>query len=104
MFSQYFFTKFGSSFSKHYKKWYSGLVFAFLITILVVLLQRFSFMQILEAKTLDVRFSIIEPPETASKDIILVGIDDSSLKYFADNSISWPWPRNFYAHLLDYLT
>ncbi|MGB5993677.1 MAG: adenylate/guanylate cyclase domain-containing protein [Desulfobacterales bacterium] len=104
MFSQYFFTKFGSSFSKHYKKWYSGLVFAFLITILVVLLQRFSFMQILEAKTLDARFSIIEPPETASKDIILVGIDDSSLKYFADNSISWPWPRNFYAHLLDYLT
>ena len=72
MIPQYFFTKFGSSFSKHYKKWYSGLVFAFLITILVVLLQRFSFMQILEAKTLDARFSIIEPPETASKDIILV--------------------------------
>jgi adenylate cyclase len=104
MISQYFFTKFGSSFSKHYKKWYSGLVFAFLITILIVLLQRFSFMQILESKTLDARFSIIEPPETASKDIILVGIDDSSLKYFADNGISWPWPRNFYAHLLGYLT
>ena len=61
-------------------------------------------MQILEAKSLDARFSTIEPPETASKDIILVGIDDSSLKYFAENSISWPWPRNFYAHLLDYLT
>ncbi|MGB2687834.1 MAG: CHASE2 domain-containing protein, partial [Desulfobacterales bacterium] len=61
-------------------------------------------MQILEAKTLDARFSIIEPPETASKDIILVGIDDSSLKYFADNGISWPWPRDFYAHLLGYLT
>ena len=103
MIPQYF-SKFGSSFSKHYKKWYSGLVFAFLITILVVLLQRFSFMQILEAKSLDARFSIVEPPETASKDIILVGIDDSSLKYFADNGISWPWPRNFYAHLLDFLT
>ena len=104
MISHFFFTKFGSSFSKHYKKWYSGFVFAVLITLLVVLLQRFSFMQILEAKSLDARFSIIEPPETASKDIILVGIDDSSLKYFADNGISWPWPRNFYAHLLDYLT
>ena len=104
MISHFFFTKFGSSFSKHYKKWYSGFVFAVLITFLVVLLQRFSFMQILEAKSLDARFSIAEPPETASKDIILVGIDDSSLKYFADNGISWPWPRNFYAHLLDYLT
>lgn len=104
MISHLFFAKFGSSFSQHYKKWYSGLVFAVLITLLVMLLQRFSFMQILEAKSLDARFSIIEPPETASKDIILVGIDDSSLKYFADNGISWPWPRNFYAHLLDYLT
>ena len=100
----FFFTKFGSSFSKHYKKWYSGLAFAVLITLLIVLLQRFSFMQILEAKSLDARFSTIEPPETASKDIILVGIDDSSLKYFAENGISWPWPRNFYAHLLGYLT
>jgi adenylate cyclase len=104
MISHFFFTKFGSSFSQHYKKWYSGFVFALLITLLVVLVQRFSFMQILEAKSLDARFSTIEPPETASKDIILVGIDDSSLKYVADNGISWPWPRNFYAHLLNYLT
>ena len=104
MISQFFFTRFGSFFSQHYKKWYSGFVCAVLITILVVLLQRFSFMQMMEAKTLDARFSIIEPPETASNDIILVGIDDSSLKYFADNHISWPWPRNFYAHLLDYLS
>jgi len=97
-------TRFGSSFLKQYKKWYSGLAFAFLISFLVVILQRFSFMQILEAKTLDTRFSIVELPEKSSKDIILVGIDDSSLKHFSDNGISWPWPRNFYAHLLRYLT
>ena len=104
MIFQNFLIKFGSSFHKQYKKWYSGLVCAVLISFLVVILQRFSFMQILEAKTLDARFSIIEPPEKASEDIILVGIDDSSLKYFSDNGISWPWPRNFYAYLLDYLT
>ena len=104
MIFQNFVTRFRSSFPKQYKKWYSGLVFAFLISFLVVILQRFSFMQILEAKTLDARFSIVEPPEKASEDIILVGIDDSSLKYFSDNGISWPWPRNFYAHLLSYLT
>jgi adenylate cyclase len=94
----------GSTFSKQYKNWYTGLFFAFLIALLVVFLQRFSFMQILEAKALDARFSTNKFPKTAAKDIILVGIDDSSLKYFADNGISWPWPRNFYAHLLDYLT
>ncbi len=104
MIFQNFFTRFRSSFPKQYKKWYSGLVFAILISFLVVLLQRFSFMQILEAKTLDARFSIIDPPEKVSEDIILVGIDDSSLKYFSDNGISWPWPRNFYAYLLGYLT
>lgn len=99
-----FFPISGSTFSKHYRKWYIGLVFAFLIALLTIILQRFSFMQILEAKTLDARFSTNKFPETASKDVILVGIDDSSLKYFADNGISWPWPRNFYAHLLNYLT
>ena len=104
MIFQNFVTRFRSSFPKQYKKWYSGLVFAFLISFLVVILQRFSFMQILEVKTLDARFSIVEPPEKVSEDIILVVIDDSSLKYFSDNGISWPWPRNFYAHLLGYLT
>jgi len=104
MIFQNFFTRFESFFSKHYKKWYSGLVCAVLIALLVVILQRFSFMQILEAKTLDARFSIIDPPEKVPEDIILVVIDDSSLKYFSDNGISWPWPRDFYAHLLGYLT
>ncbi|MBW2640633.1 MAG: CHASE2 domain-containing protein [Deltaproteobacteria bacterium] len=104
MIFQNFVIKFGSSFHKQYKKWYSGLVCAVLICFLVILVQQFSFMQIIDAKTLDARFSIIEPPDKASEDIILVGIDDSSLKYFSDNGIPWPWPRNFYAHLLDYLT
>ena len=104
MIFQTFLIKFGSSFHKRYKKWYSGLVCAVLICLLVVLVQQFSFMQILDAKTLDARFSIIEPPDKASEDIILVGIDDLSLKYFSDNGISWPWPRHFYAHLLAYLT
>jgi adenylate cyclase len=102
--SQNFFPIFGSFFNKHYRNWYIGLAVAFLISLLVLFLQRIPFMQILEAKTLDARFSTNKSPETASKDIILVGIDDSSLKYFADNGISWPWPRDFYAHLLDYLT
>ncbi len=104
MIFQNFFTRFRSSFPEQYKKWYSGLAVAFLISFLIVILQRFSFMQILEAKTLDSRFSINDPPEQVSEDIILVGIDDSSLKYFSDNGISWPWPRDFYAHLLGYLT
>ena len=104
MIFQNFLINFGSSFHKQYKKWYSGLVCAVLICFLVILVQQFTFMQILDAKALDARFSIIKPPDKASEDIILIGIDDSSLKYFSDNGISWPWPRSFYAHLLDYLT
>jgi adenylate cyclase len=102
--SRNFFRISGSSFSRHYRKWHVGILFAILIALLVVFLQQFSFMQILEAKTLDARFSTNPSPKTAFKDIVLVGIDDSSLKYFAVNGISWPWPRNFYAHLLGYLT
>jgi adenylate cyclase len=91
-------------FSRYYKKWYVGLLLALLITAVAAVLQRWAFMQGIEAKTLDMRFAMNSPPPDAAAQVALIGIDDSSLNYFADNGISWPWPRDFYAHLLNYLT
>lgn len=92
-----------SFFFRHYKHWFTGLITAVLITSILVTLRPLSFMQVLEAKTLDARFGLNRPPEDA-KDVVMIGIDDASLKFFGDNGISWPWPRSFYAHVVDYLT
>ena len=36
--------------------------------------------------------------------VVIVVIDQFSLKYFNDNKQQWPWPREFYASITDYLT
>ena len=32
---------------------------------------------------------------------MVVVIDQQSLDYFSNNRVSWPWPRDFYAHLVN---
>jgi len=44
----------------------------------------------------------ISPPE--NEQIILIAIDELSLGYFAQQRTYWPWPREFYAIVIDYLT
>ena len=34
---------------------------------------------------------------------LLVAIDQSSMQFFADNDVEWPWPRDFYGHITQYL-
>lgn len=41
------------------------------------------------------------PPE--DEHIILIAIDELSLSYFAQQRTYWPWPREFYAIVIDYL-
>jgi adenylate cyclase len=58
----------------------------------------------LENRFLDYRFNNWSYEATPDSNIIIVSIDDNSLDYFAENGTSWPWPRSFYAHVVDYLT
>ena len=36
--------------------------------------------------------------------IIMIAIDEQSLAYFAHQRVYWPWPREFYGIVIDYLT
>ncbi|HTP12043.1 MAG TPA: adenylate/guanylate cyclase domain-containing protein [Bacteroidota bacterium] len=56
-----------------------------------------------ELKTLDVRFLEASHPEEADTNIVLIAIDQNSLEAFADRNVQWPWSRDFYALLVDYL-
>lgn len=87
-----------------YKKWYFLLIISLLLTILVSYLSFNSFFEDLEMKMLDYRFQLDPRPEKADTNVVIIAIDDSSLDFFSNNGISWPWPRSFYGHVVNYLT
>jgi adenylate cyclase len=86
-----------------FKKPFFVVSFAFLLALLLLLINQFSFWKELEYKTIDFRFRVNATPDIADTDILLVTIDDYSLQEFSNNGISWPWPRDFYQIALHYL-
>ena len=62
----------------------------------------------IELLTLDYRFRLFSNSEKASKDIVIVVIDQASLDYLEyprddRESQYWPWDRFVYANILDYI-
>ena len=90
--------------TKLYKKWYVLLAASLILTLFVYAFCSTSFMQETELKLLDQRFRLDPIPDKADTNIVLVTIDDFSLDFFSENGISWPWPRSFYGHAVDYFT
>ncbi len=43
------------------------------------------------------------PAEIEHENVAMVAIDEASLAHFAQQNSYWPWPREFYAILVDYL-
>ena len=97
-------SSFSNRLTKIYKKWYIGLLISVVIATLVFLFYSTDMGKGLEWKTLDYRFRKFPIPDKADTNIVLIAIDNNSLNFFSANGISWPWPRDFYAHIVDYLT
>jgi len=72
-------------------------------TLIVLGLGQIGLIQTLELKTLDLRFRLLGDQKVASSDIVLIAIDDASLKTLEPMIGRWPWPRDVHAVLLDYL-
>jgi adenylate cyclase len=56
-----------------------------------------------ECKTYDWRIQWSADPATARKDLVLVAIDQSSVRNLEPLVGRWPWPRMIHASLVDYL-
>ncbi|MGB8992813.1 MAG: adenylate/guanylate cyclase domain-containing protein [Desulfobaccales bacterium] len=52
-------------------------------------------------KTLDLFFRHV-PLLAASPDVVVVTVDQPDLDFFKNQGITWPWPRQLYAPLIDY--
>jgi len=71
---------------------------------IVALLYAAGGFQSLERSTLDARFRSANRPGTIDTSLVLAAIDDKSLsRARSDLKVGWPWPREFYGVLVDYL-
>ena len=61
------------------------------------------FVQTVELKTYDWRMRATADPAAARRDIVLVTIDDESIRALEPLVGRWPWPRLVHAQLLDFL-
>ena len=62
-----------------------------------------AFFKTVELKTYDYRVRLTADPASARRDIVLVSIDDSSIRRLEPNVGRWPWPRVVHSSLIDYL-
>ncbi len=58
----------------------------------------------LEWRSWDARLRLAADPSRASKDIVLIDVDQPSLDAFSrQQNLPWPWPRQIYSAVLDFL-
>jgi len=67
------------------------------------LLGLWSFVETVELKTYDWRTRLVADGSAASRDIVLVTIDEPSLRSLEPAVGRWPWPRLVHAALVDFL-
>ncbi len=60
--------------------------------------------ELAELRTYDWRLTHTARPEAARQDIVIVEIDEKSLRMLQPNAGRWPWPRVVHAMLVDYLS
>ncbi len=75
---------------------------AFALTLLLWLAGAF---RGLEAKSWDARLRVFADPSRANPDIVLLAVDQTSLDVYEDQQgLPWPWPRQIYSAVLDFLS
>ena len=85
------------------RKFAIGATLGLAAAIVSALLGLITFVETVERKTYDWRLQWTADPASARKDIVLVAIDQSSVRNLEPLVGRWPWPRMIHASLLDYL-
>lgn len=83
-----------------------GLIFFVIFAFLILKSANLNnFVDTIENRTFDLRQSILinEGSKKASKDIVIVAIDDATYEYILDNYGEWPLPRDTYSKIINYL-
>ncbi len=68
---------------------------------LALILQVSGLMEPYRLKTLDLLFRQVPLPP-ASPQVVVVTVDQGDLDFFKNQGVTWPWPRQLYAPIIDY--
>jgi adenylate cyclase len=80
-----------------------GLAIGVVAALVVVALANTAFVQTVELFTYDWRMRVTASPDSPSDDVVIVSIDDDSVRRLAPLVGRWPWPRLVHASLIDFL-
>ncbi len=91
------------NFSKYFHLKRFKLALALVLVLLTFAIMQITLIEDIESRLLDYRFRTWTGDLQPDSSIVIISIDNGSLDYFAQNDVSWPWPRSFYAHLVEYM-
>ena len=79
----------------------AALAIILVVLVLSLILDFSGAIQPYRLKTLDTLFRHVPLP-AASPDIVVVTVDQPDLDFFKNQGVTWPWPRQVYAPLINY--
>ena len=71
--------------------------------LIAILFSKSQFGTTVEGETLDWRMRVASGDRKPDSCVVIAATDQNSLAFFQKNGVAWPWPREFYGILLDYL-
>lgn len=85
------------------RKLFLALIFALTAGLAGALLALPDFAHTVEMKTYDLRVRLTARPDMARRDIVMVTIDEESIRKLEPQVGRWPWPRLVHGYLINYL-
>ncbi len=83
---------------------FTAIMIGFSVTILLQLFSLTTLYKGIKYAASDFKWRQFYQPGLSDPNIVIIAIDQSSIKKFSENyNINWPWPRQFYGIILDYL-
>ncbi|MBE9505024.1 MAG: CHASE2 domain-containing protein, partial [Proteobacteria bacterium] len=86
------------------KKVLWGLVISIIVALAIDMLYVYGTFDALELMTFDMRSKAVREDTLPHPDIEIIMIDDDSIKWMDDQVGRWPWPRDLWGDLIDYLS
>ncbi len=83
------------------KKFLAAAVVTLATMVLTVVLDVTGLVNPYRLKTLDLLFRHVPLPK-ASPQVVVVTVDQPDLDFFKDQGVTWPWPRQLYAPIIDF--
>lgn len=89
---------------KNWSAMVAALATAFVATLVMGLFSLSPLYQNMRHAASDAALRLITPEGTADSDVVVVAIDDASIRNFSEvYQVNWPWPREFYGVVARYL-